>query len=137
MNSLLNIELRERRGLVYTVEASTALYTDCGVMSIYYGCDHHDEQRCRRLVQQQLEAVAAGETINERKMRMAKKQYLGQMLLSGENRENSILGAARATLFHGRAADRNEMRNHIDEISLDSLCRCAEILCRNSKLTLC
>ena len=137
MNSLLNVQLRERRGLVYTVEASTALYTDCGVMSIYYGCDHHDEQRCRRLVQQQLEAVAAGETINERKMRMAKKQYLGQMLLSGENRENSILGAARATLFHGRAADRNEMRNHIDEISLDSLCRCAEILCRNSKLTLC
>lgn len=137
MNSLLNVELRERRGLVYTVEASTALYTDCGVMSIYYGCDHHDEQRCRRLVQRTLEAVASGEAVNPRKLEMAKKQYLGQMLLSGENRENSILGAARATLFHGRAADRQEMQRHIADISHEQLCRCAESLCRNSRLTLC
>ena len=136
MNSLLNVELRERRGLVYTVEAASSLYTDCGVMSIYYGCDHHDEPKCRRLIRRTLEAVAAGEAINARKLEMAKKQYLGQMLLSGENRENSILGAARATLFHGRAADRQEMRRHITDVTLPQICSCAESLCRNSRLTL-
>lgn len=136
MNSLLNVSLRERRGLVYTVEASSSLYTDCGVMSIYYGCDHHDELRCRQLVQKEIEAVAAGESINQRKLDKAKKQYLGQMLISAENRENSILGAARATLFHGRAADRQEMQRHIADISLQQICRCAESICKNSKLTL-
>lgn len=137
MNSLLNVQLRERRGLVYTVEASTALYTDCGVFSIYYGCDHSDRQRCRQLVQRQLEAIAAGEALNERKLELARKQYLGQMLISSENRENSILSAARATLFHGRAADRQEMQRHFAEVSLDQICRCAATLCRNSQLTLC
>lgn len=137
MNSLLNVQLRERRGLVYTVEASTALYTDCGVLSIYYGCDHSDEVRCRQLVQRQLEAIAAGEALNERKLELARKQYMGQMLISSENRENSILGAARATLFHGRAADRQEMQRHFAEVTLDQICRCAATLCRNSRLTLC
>ena len=37
MNSRLNVSLRERRGLVYTVESNVSSYTDTGVFSIYFG----------------------------------------------------------------------------------------------------
>ncbi len=36
MNSLLNVEVRERRGLVYTIEASSALFTDTGLFNVYF-----------------------------------------------------------------------------------------------------
>lgn len=135
MNSLLNVALRERRGLVYTVEASTVFYTDCGLLSIYYGCDPDDSQRCRRLVEAEIRRIADG-GITARRLEAAKKQYLGQLLLSGENRENSILGAARATLFHGRAADRSEIADHIADITPQRLAAAASRLLNASRLTL-
>lgn len=135
MNSLLNVVLRERRGLVYTVEASTVFYTDCGLLSIYYGCDPDDSQRCRRLVEAEIRRIADG-GITARRLEAAKKQYLGQLLLSGENRENSILSAARATLFHGRAADRSEIADHIADITPDRLSAAATRLLTASSLTL-
>ena len=42
MNARLNLSLRERHGLVYTVESSMASYGDCGLWCVYFGCDHHD-----------------------------------------------------------------------------------------------
>ena len=46
MNARLNLSLRERHGLVYTVESSMAAYSDTGVWNVYFGCDHHDINRC-------------------------------------------------------------------------------------------
>ena len=54
MNSRLNLALRERCGLVYTVESSAVSYTDTGVWSIYFGCDPKDVKRCMRIVRREL-----------------------------------------------------------------------------------
>ena len=50
MNARLNLVLRERCGLVYTVESTMVSYEDTGIWSVYFGCDPHDIRRCRRLV---------------------------------------------------------------------------------------
>ena len=80
MNALLNLALRERNGLVYTVEASTALYSDCGLMTIYFGCDHSDLDRCRKLVGRTLDRFA-DKPLTERQLSAYKRQYLGQLTL--------------------------------------------------------
>ena len=50
MNSLLNVQMRERRGMVYTVESNMSLLTDCGMLQIYFGCDaHHVSPVCASL----------------------------------------------------------------------------------------
>ncbi|MDE6534442.1 MAG: insulinase family protein [Muribaculaceae bacterium] len=99
MNALLNLALRERNGLVYTVEASTALYSDCGLMTIYFGCDHQDLERCRRLVGRTLDGFAS-KALTERALAAYKRQYLGQLTLGLDNREQTALSAGRAIL-HG------------------------------------
>ena len=57
MNARLNLKLREQHGLVYTVESSMANYSDTGVWSVYFGCDHHDVKRCIRLVRRELDRM--------------------------------------------------------------------------------
>lgn len=42
MNSRLNVALRERRGLVYSVDAGLTGWTDCGLFTVYFGCDPED-----------------------------------------------------------------------------------------------
>ncbi|MDE6428630.1 MAG: insulinase family protein [Muribaculaceae bacterium] len=99
MNALLNLALRERNGLVYTVEASTALYSDCGLMTIYFGCDHQDLERCRRIVGRTLDGLAS-KPLSERSLAAYKRQYLGQVTLGQDNREQTALSSGRAIL-HG------------------------------------
>ncbi len=99
MNALLNVELRERRGLVYSVETSTALMSDCGMMTVYFGCDHHDLRRCSRLVESTLNRFASS-ALSERRLAAWKRQYLGQLTLSLDNKEQLALNCGRAVL-HG------------------------------------
>lgn len=136
MNSLLNVELRERRGLVYSVEASTAMFSGTGALTIYYGCDPSDNGLCRRLTGDALKRVADG-GLSERRLEAAKKQYMGQLLIAGENRENRILSAARAVLFRGRTATAAETAAAINAVSGAELSTlAARMLKEGSVLTL-
>ncbi len=116
MNSLLNVELRERRGLVYSVDASTAMYAGGGALCVYYGCDPEDSTLCRKLCGEVFASVRDGK-ISARKLEAAKKQYMGQLLIAGENSETRILGAARATLFHGRPSTWEETSEAIRAVT--------------------
>ncbi len=120
MNSLLNVDLRERRGLVYNVEASLSVFSDSSLFSIYFACDEVDREKCQELVLERI-AKLASEGLNERALGAAKKQYLGQMILAGENLENRIISTARATLLRGRALSDDELRKHIDKLSNDDI----------------
>lgn len=102
MNSLLNIELREHRGLVYTVEAGTSLYRGTGLLNIYFGCDADDLDRCLAVTETVMKRIA-GRSDNEldRRLDRAKRQYLGQLAIGSENRENRIMGTARHALYFG------------------------------------
>ncbi|MDE6277541.1 MAG: insulinase family protein [Muribaculaceae bacterium] len=115
MNSKLNVELRERRGLVYSVEASTAMFAEGGALCVYYGCDPEDAPTCRKLCADVF-ATIRDKGLSGRQLDAAKKQYTGQLLLAGENSENRILAAARAVLFRGHAATHEETSTAIQAI---------------------
>lgn len=116
MNSLLNFEMREKRGLVYTVEASTALYSDCGILSIYFGCDHNDEKKCRAVLDSTILRMA--DTTTPLKLERAKKQFIGQLALSRQNTENIAISAGRQTLYLGKVESVEESLESIKAIDI-------------------
>lgn len=116
MNSLLNVALRERRGLVYSVDATTGVFSDCGSLAIYFGCDPRDNSRCLRLVSDTIGSVADG-AVTGRKLEAAKKQYLGQCVVASENVENRVLSFARQLLFLGRITTHTELVDSINAIT--------------------
>ena len=137
MNSLLNVELRERRGLVYAVDATTAMLTDTGLMTIYFGCDHSDTIRCRRIVERVLDKLADN-TMSERFMAAARRQYLGQLTLASDVRDNAVMSMARAVLYFGSVLPREEVIARISDVSALSLREAAGTLLESglSSLTL-
>lgn len=121
MNSLLNVEMREKRGLVYSVETSTSMFSDCGMFAVYFGCDPDDTDRCLHIMNKVFAGIADGSELNARKLSQAKKQYIGQLQIASENRENSILSAARSTLYLGRPATVAEVSAAIDAVDAESV----------------
>lgn len=104
MNSRLNQELRDKRGLVYTVETNTTLMSDCGLFQIYFATDPANLEKCTRLVRREIEKLADRE-LSETAFRRATRQMCGQLLVAGDNRENRAMALAKNLLVHGRAYD--------------------------------
>lgn len=135
MNSLLNVALRERRGLVYTVDASTALLSDAGLFTVYYGCDADDVERCRRIVEGIIERQAT-DLMTPRRLEEARRQYIGQLTLASTNTEQRALNMARATLLRGRVIPSAENLEAIRAITPAALRDVAASLTPLSRLTL-
>lgn len=135
MNSLLNVALRERRGLVYTVEASTALMTDAGLFTIYYGCDPEDTDRCRRIVTDTIRRLAS-DTITPRQLEDARRQYIGQLTLASTNTEQQALNMARSTLLRGHVIPAAEHLGNIRALTPSDMRDAAARIASLSRLTL-
>ena len=135
MNSRLNISLRERRGLVYSVDASASLFTDCGEFAVYFGCDPGDVERCKELVNQEI-ADMASHPLSDRALTAAKKQYLGQLAVAGDNRENSAIALGRAARLYGVISTAEQTAKAIEAITAHDLAEAAKKISQLSTLTL-
>ncbi len=134
MNSLLNVELRERRGLVYSIDASTSLQTDAGLFSIYFGCDEEDVKRCCRLVEGVIKRLQ-DDLLSQRKLEAAIRQLTGQLTVASTQTEQSALSMARSTLYLGEATTAEETLESLRAVTANQIRECA---CRLnlSRLTL-
>ncbi len=135
MNSLLNVELRERRGLVYSIDASASHLTDTGLFTIYFGCDHDDVARCRRLVTNTIDSIAQG-GLNERRLAQARRQYAGQLVISSVNAEQATLSQGRSMLYFGKVAPLSATLDRIAAVTVDEITSAARRLTELSVLTL-
>lgn len=127
MNSLLNLEMRERRGLVYTVESNVALNTDCGTWWVYFGTEREAERRCIRIVERQLDALAS-KTLSDRTFRRALDQYIGQLRVSTDQRENMAMALGKSLLYFDEVHDVAFTAGRLRELTPASLRECAEML---------
>lgn len=116
MNAKLNLALREHHGLVYTVESNLTTYSDLGYWSIYYGCDVHDIERCRRLVHRELQHFI-DRPLSPSQLRAAKKQIKGQIGVACDNRENFALDFGKSYLHYGWLKNIQHLYEQIDEIT--------------------
>ncbi len=134
MNARLNLSLRERHGLVYTVESTMVNYSDTGIWSVYFGCDHKDINKCCRLVRKELDHMIE-KPISENLLSSAKRQLKGQIAIACDNREQFALDFGRSYLHHGHERDLDEMYRRIDAVTSDQIREVANELFNLNHLT--
>lgn len=137
MNSRLNRELREKRGLVYSVETSVPLYADRGAFQVYFGCDHKAVGKCERIVRGEL-AKLADKELSAKAFNQAVEQVCGQLLVSGDNREARAMMLAKTLLRYGEAYDTARQAEKIRSLTAADLRQAAQTLSQAgfSRLTL-
>jgi predicted Zn-dependent peptidase len=120
MNSLLNLSLREKHGLVYNVESTYQPLTDTGMWTVYFGCDPENATRCEQLVYAELNKLRE-QKIGENSLKKYKLQLLGQMAISSEHKENLALSIGKSFLRYGKIDDISEIRKRINAITAEDL----------------
>ena len=134
LSSRLNMSLRERNGLVYSVESSATAYTDTGLWSVYFGCDHHDVARCRRLVLREL-ARLAETPLSQRVLDAARRQLKGQIGLSYDNAESVALDMAKRYLHYGRTQTKEQLFERLDALTPGELWQTAQEVFAPERIT--
>lgn len=134
MNARLNISLRERHGLVYTVESSMASYSDTGVWCIYFGCDPNDVNKCIKLVRRELDKVIK-KPLSTNQLNAAKRQIKGQIGVACDNRESFALDFGKSFLHYGWEKDITSLFKHIDDITPEQIQEVAKEIFPAEKLT--
>ncbi len=124
-NSLLNIEIREKHGLSYNIEATYTPYGDSGLAAIYFSSEHANEAQCIELIEKELHRLRTV-PFTGRQLSMAKKQFIAQLAISSESNESYMLSAGKSLLTHGEVDTMEEVYAKIEALTAAQLTEAAE-----------
>ncbi|MCQ2348551.1 MAG: insulinase family protein [Paludibacteraceae bacterium] len=132
MSSRLNMQLREKRGLVYTIESQYTPLSDSGYWSVYFASDAKDKDTCISLIKKQLQLLCT-KPLSPHQLKQALQQLHGQMAISAENQENNVLAMAKLMLYHNCAPHWEDTFQKIAELTPEDLVNVArEIFCESN-----
>lgn len=134
MTARLNVSLRERNALVYTVESMAQSYSDTGLWAVYFGCDPKNVKRCLRLIRCELDKVMQ-RPLSDAQLRAAKRQIRGQIGIACDSRESFALDFAKSYLHYGWRKDMTALCERIDALTAADLQRVAQDLFAEERLT--
>lgn len=116
MNSRLNMLLRERNGMAYNVESSYTSYFDTGAFTVYFGTDKENMERALRLVSKEFKKMKE-QSLGTLQLKRAKRQLIGQLAISTENREDLMLSLGKSLLFFNKVDSMKVIIERIENIS--------------------
>lgn len=133
MNNRLNVSLREKHGLVYNVESNITSYTDTGLASIYFGTDPKNREKALQLVHKELKKLRE-EKLSSSRLAAAKKQVIGQLGVSGDNREGLFLGLGKSVLHYNRYDTLPEVFAKVERLTAEDILEVANEVFAPSQL---
>lgn len=116
MNSRLNLSLRERNGMAYNVESNYTAYSDTGQFNVYFGTDKENLEKAIRLVKKEFKLIRE-KRLGALQLSKAKKQLIGQIAISSENRDDLMLTLGKSFLLYNKIDSLPEIYQKIEKIS--------------------
>ncbi len=126
MSSRLNFSLREKHGLVYSVDATYAPYLETGLFAVYFAANSKNLKRSLQIVLKEIENLK-NKPLGNLQLHKAKNQIKGQMALSEENKTAIMLTMAKSQLDLDKVPDINRVFDKIDKITSSQIQELANV----------
>lgn len=134
MSSRLFQEVREKRGLVYTIQSFTSSYADCGLFAVYAATSEQEAPQVLSITCEQLQNVCT--TITEEEFSRAKHQQKANLLMARESTANVAEWMGRHLLQFGEYRSAQMLSNRIDTITVDDVKALAKTLFTEPDVTI-
>jgi predicted Zn-dependent peptidase len=120
MSSHLFQEIREKRGLAYSIFSYSPSYMDTGLVVVYAGTDKKAVRQVIELILKEFEELRGG-PIDQEELRMCKEQLKGNFLLSLESSDNRMTRLAKNEIYFNRFFSADEVIDQIDTVTVDQV----------------
>jgi predicted Zn-dependent peptidase len=136
MSNRLNMEIREKHGIAYTIESNYTSLTDTGMFSIYFGTDAEKTDKAMRLVNKELKKLRDNQ-LGSLQLHQAKQKFIGQIALAEENRMSLIISMAKSLLDLNTVDTLDQVFAKINAVTAEQLLKISnEILDDKQMITL-
>jgi len=119
-SSRLFQEVREKRGLAYTIGSSVFSYRDGGILAVYAGTNPESADQVLRLIREEFDRLL-NEGIQEREMEQVRSQLKGSLLLALESTSSRMARLAKSLLYFGRVIPIDEVVEHVERITIEDV----------------
>lgn len=123
-SSRLFQEIREKRGLVYTIGSCPLSYRDAGVLTVYACTSPGSTDKVLEGIRKEYDRIL-NEGVQEREVAQARSQLKGSMLLSLEGTSNRMARIAKSFLYYGRIHPIAEIEQQLDAVTAADVDRLA------------
>jgi predicted Zn-dependent peptidase len=133
-SSRLFQEIREKRGLAYTVYTFSSQYADTGQIGVYVGTSEENLRPCMEIVAEQIEAVAGGD-VREDELARAKENLKGRIMLSMELTSNRMSRLGKSVITDSELLDLDRILAEIEAVSGEGVAELAGTLLARDRLS--
>ena len=120
MSSRLFQEVREKRGLAYSIYSFLSGYSDVGTITVYAATRPKEVERVVDLVCREITRMHK-HGIDRKELERAKNQMKGSLMLSLESSHSRMSKLAKDELIYGRRTSLEEMLAHIDRVTSEQV----------------
>ena len=134
VSSRLFQEIRENRGLAYSVYSYTSMYIDTGLWGVYAGVS---KKRIREVAELIIhEMLSLKDTLTEEELDKAKRHLKGNMILGLESTNSRMNNIARQEINFGRYISPDEISKAVEMVSMKQLKELSERLLMKKALSI-
>lgn len=134
MNSRLNMALRERNGIGYNIESNYTSYSDTGLFNVYFGTDKENLEKALKIVFNEFQKLKQKQ-MGAIQLSKAKKQLIGQLAISTENREDLMLTIGKSYLLYDKVDPMIKVFEKIESITTSQIMEVANLILDQQKMS--
>ncbi|MDW7675536.1 MAG: pitrilysin family protein, partial [Bacillota bacterium] len=135
LSSRLFQEIREERGLAYSVYSYHSAFRDCGLFTVYAGTSPDNAEEVTELVMQELNKIVK-EGIPEKELKRTKDQIKGNIYLGLENVSSRMSRIGKSELCFNKLISPEEVIDNIVKVNTSQIIEMANNLFKPSKLAI-
>lgn len=125
MSSRLFQEVREKRGLAYSIYSGEHMYLETGNVNVYAGTQPENAAEVLKIVREEAAALAAGEVTSD-EVERAKGHVRGGLVLSMDDPGGRMSRLGRSELVHGEVHTVDDLLQRVDAVTAEDLTRVAK-----------
>jgi predicted Zn-dependent peptidase len=134
MSSKLFQEIREKRGLAYSVYSFLSSFSDTGIFGIYAGCDPDRLEELLRTMGK--ETLDLTKSITDEDIVTAKSQIKGNIILAMESTDSRMNRLAKGEYYFGRYVSLDEIIGSMEKVTANELCAIGEQIINSGRFTI-
>ncbi|PWS27952.1 peptidase M16 [Pedobacter yonginense] len=135
MSSVLNLQIREKYGIAYTIESNFSPLSDTGIFSIYFGTDKEKQQKALSLIFKEIKKLR-DYPLNDLQLQKAKNKFIGQIALGEENRIGLIISMAKSLIDHNKIDSLEQVFEKINQVTTKEVAEIADEVLDIDKLNI-
>jgi len=135
MSSRLFQEIREKRGIAYSIFSFLASYIDAGLLGVYLATEPKNVNRSLEIIRKEIRRIQKGD-ISESELAATKEHIIGGILLGSESTDSRMMRLAKNEYVYGRYISHDEVISVIEKVRLEEVVDVARESFQNDRVSL-